>query len=320
MMTHPARAWFEENASRFSGPLSFDEPLSRSTYYRIGGPASIFAIPRTTEDLQWLADGIRQTGVPYFVLGLGSNLLVSDSGFSGLVIKASRLNLDITPLQQVRDGETFRLRTGASVAISTLLRHAATEGWGDLEFLSGVPGSIGGVVRMNAGTHLGEAKDRIRRVEAFSLTDALEGRESLMCYEGAALRFHYRKNLFLPQGAIVLSADWECRKQPAYQVKIKIDETLARRKATQPVEYPSCGSVFKNPKEIGVSAWEVIDKLGLRGHRIGNAQFAEKHSNFIINLGGATADDVRQLIELAKRRAREELSVTLEEEVMFLGF
>ncbi|MGZ3698106.1 MAG: UDP-N-acetylmuramate dehydrogenase, partial [Bdellovibrionota bacterium] len=103
------------------------------------------------------------------------------------------------------------------------------------------------------------------------------------------------------------------------KVKAAIDETLARRKSTQPIDFPSCGSVFKNPKEPGISAWQVIDRLGLRGHQLGKAQFAEKHSNFILNLGGALATDVRGLIELAKRRARDELSLTLEEEVIYLG-
>jgi UDP-N-acetylmuramate dehydrogenase len=150
------------------------------------------------------------------------------------------------------------------------------------------------------------------QVTAFSL-----GNGSTRDYGLEDFKFAYRHNLFLKPDEIVLSAEWNVTSADPAAVKAKIDETLARRKATQPVDYPSCGSVFKNPP--GEKSWAIIDKLGLRGHRIGDAQIAEKHSNFIINLGAARAADVRALIELAQRRAREELGITLEEEVMYLG-
>lgn len=307
--------WFQENAAKFSGQLSFDEPLSKHTYYRIGGPARVFAIPKTLDDLKWLASGIRATSIPLFVLGSGSNLLVSDDGFDGLVVRATRINIDISPVGPLGGlGENLRIRTGGSVAVSSLLRRAAQEGWGGLELLTGIPGSMGGVVTMNAGTHLGEAKDRVRRIEVFELLG-----QGTRVFEAAEFKFEYRKNHFLPKGCVVVSADWDVRIEEPSKVKARIDETLARRKATQPIDYPSCGSVFKNPRSHGLSAWEVIDKLGLRGHRVGGAQFAEKHSNFIINLGEARAADVRALIGLAKERALKELGVPLEEEVMYLG-
>jgi UDP-N-acetylmuramate dehydrogenase len=296
--------WFVENQSRFSGQVFFDEPLSKQTYYRIGGPAKVLVFPKTREDLVWIGQGLKETGLPSFILGAGSNVLVSDRGFQGVVVRASKLNIGI-------EARGNHLITGGSVAVSSLLRKAATEGWAGLEFLAGVPGLIGGVVRMNAGTHLGEAAGAIRRVRAF----ALDGRE--LSYSGAELKFQYRSNLFLPGEAIVWEAEWEIRLEDPAQVKATIDETLARRKATQPVDYPSCGSVFKNP--AGHRAWQIVDQLGLRGHRIGDAQFAEKHSNFIINHGGARAADVRALIELARTRAQAELGVTLEEEVMYVG-
>jgi UDP-N-acetylmuramate dehydrogenase len=303
--------WFRENAERFSGQLLFDEPLSRHTYYRIGGPARVLAIPKSVDDLKFLADGLRATQLPLFVLGLGSNVLVADEGLEALVVKSSRLNLETFAVSPTR------LRTGASVAVSSLLRRGSTEGWAGLELLTGIPGSIGGVVTMNAGTHLGEAKDRLTAVEFFPLLGASAG-EALepVRVERGELRFEYRKNLFLPRGALVWSAEWEIAPGDPAQVKGAIDETLARRKATQPLDSPSCGSVFKNP--AGKRAWEVIDALGLRGHRIGDAQFAEKHGNFILNLGAARARDVSALIAVAKRRALDELGVTLEEEVLQL--
>jgi UDP-N-acetylmuramate dehydrogenase len=309
--------WFFAHASGFSGQLSENELLSKYTYYRIGGPARLFAFPKTEDDLKWLAQGIAATGIPYFVLGAGSNILVSDQGFDGLVIKLGRVHLE-TQLQAESDsnGEK-RLVTGGSVAVSSLLRRCAQEGWGGLEFLTGVPGSIGGVVVMNAGTHLGEAKDALSAVEVIPLSG--EGAGTRVRFSGAELKYQYRKNLFLPSGCVIWSAIWNIRVEEPAAVKAKIDETLSRRKVTQPIDYPSCGSVFKNPKASGKSAWQVVDQLGLRGHRIGNAQFAEKHSNFIINLGGAKASDVRGLIDLAKARAQQELGISLEEEVMYVG-
>ncbi len=303
-----AKKWFEERLAGFTGQILFDEPLSRHTYYRIGGPARILAVPKSPEDLRLLSEGLRVTASPFWILGLGSNVLVSDSGLAGVVIKLGRINLEIASV------EPSRIRTGASVAISTLLRRAAQEGWAGLEFLTGVPGSVGGAIAMNAGTHLGETQGRAISVEAFELLPKV-GEDPLRTYSASELSFEYRKNKFLTSSSIVLSAEWTVDPARPENVKKLIDETLARRKTTQPVDYPSCGSVFKNPKDSGQSAWQVLDQLGLRGHRLGGAQIAEKHSNFIINLGDARASDVAALIDLAKSRAQSELGITLEEEV-----
>ncbi len=309
--------WFLENAKDFAGQLLENEPLSKYTYYRIGGPARLFAFPKTEADLKWLAQGIAATGIPYFVLGAGSNILVSDEGFDGLVIKLGRVNLEISWEDELALPGAKILKTGGSVAVSSLLRRCAQEGWGGLEFLTGIPGSIGGVVVMNAGTHLGEAKDALRSVEIIPLSG--EGAGTRKKFFGTELKYQYRKNLFLPSGCVVWQAEWQLRAEEPVKVKTKIDETLTRRKSTQPIDYPSCGSVFKNPKASGLSAWQVVDQLGLRGYRIGDAQFAVKHSNFIINLDRAKASDVRALIELAKSKAQEKLGIALEEEVMYVG-
>ncbi|MFL5814124.1 MAG: UDP-N-acetylmuramate dehydrogenase, partial [Bdellovibrionia bacterium] len=232
-------------------------------------------------------------------------------------IKLGRVNLEISATDDPAHAGTKILKTGGSVAVSSLLRRCAQEGLGGLEFLTGIPGSIGGVAVMNAGTHLGEAKDALRSVEIIPLSG--EGAGTRKKFSRDELKYQYRKNLFLPAGCVVWQTEWQVRAEDPAQVKAKIDETLARRKSTQPIDYPSCGSVFKNPKSSGMSAWQVVDKLGLRGHQIGDAQFAEKHSNFIINLDRAKAADVRALIELAKSRAQSELGITLEEEVMYVG-
>jgi UDP-N-acetylmuramate dehydrogenase len=297
--------------AQFAGEFRELEPLAKHTYYRIGGPARALFLPKTTEDLIFLARWIQEKAVPFQILGLGSNYLVSDQGYEGVVIKLTRINLGI------ESQSTNGLTTGASVAVSTLLRKAALEGWGGLEFLAGIPGSIGGVIAMNAGTHLGEAKDRVKSVSAVQIFGEKAG--ELIEYTGTALQFEYRKNLFLPQGAVVTHCVWNIEPTAPSSVKQSIDETLARRKASQPVDFPSCGSVFKNPRAFQKHAWQVIDQVGLRGHRIGDAQISEKHSNFIVNLGAASAQDVRALIDLAKRKVLDELGIPLEEEVKFLG-
>ena len=283
------------------------ELLSKHTYYRIGGPAEHFVIPGSVAELETLRQEFVGKEEAVTWIGLGSNILASDKGFPGTVIKLSRIDLMVEMV-----GE--RLRTGASVAVSSLLRRCAEEGWGGLEFLTGIPGSIGGVVKMNAGTHLGEAKDRLFEVTTWNFLSGVT-----RTWRADEMRFEYRKNLFLQKCDIVTSATWSIERRDPAQVKHLIDETLRRRKQTQPLEHPSCGSVFKNPKNCGLSAWQVIDRLGLRGHQIGHAQFSEKHPNFILNLGGAKASEVKRLIDLAKKRAQDELGIQLQEEVIELG-
>ncbi len=302
------RAWCEKNAAQFTGVLLFEEPLSRHTYYRIGGPAELLAQPRTLEDLQWLHRALLETGVRSFVLGFGSNVLAHDEGFRGVVIGTRKLDLTITEL------EPGLVRTGAGVAISSFLRRASEQGWGGLEFLTGIPGSIGGAVRMNGGTHLGESSSALQSVDVFSLKSGLSREVS-----GEELRFQYRKNLFLSPDDLVVGATWRYRAAPPAEVKALIDSTLVRRKETQPLDAPSCGSVFKNPMAHGMQAWQVVDRLGLRGQRIGNAQISSKHSNWIVNLGDAKASDVRTLIDQVKQRAKAELGISMEEEVVGLG-
>lgn len=306
-MTSSLQAWLTNRAADFPGLVHLNEPLARHTYYRIGGPAEALASPRSQDELDFLAEAIRATGARFVILGAGSNILASDAGFPGLVIRANRLNQRI-------EAEGDILHTGASVSVSTLLRHCAREGWGGLEFLTGVPGSVGGAVFMNAGTHLGESASRVTRVEYLEFPAGTRKEVS-----GEELRYEYRRNLFLPTGALIWEAAWRMTPGDPAAVKTVIDETLARRKATQPLDFPSCGSVFKNPRAAGKSAWQVVDQLGLRGHRIGGAQISEKHSNFIVNLGDARAADVQALIDLARSRARDELGIELEPEVILLA-
>lgn len=303
--------WFKERKSVFSGELRFSEPLSRHTFYRIGGPAAVMAWPASKQDLALLSEGLKSLGKACFILGMGSNVLASDEGFDGIIIKTGRLNMEISELPS--ESPCVSVRLGASVPVTTLLRKASEFGWAGFERFSGIPGSVGGIVTMNAGTHLGEASPLLTSVEFYDLACS-----QMQDHVVSVSDFSYRSNRFLPSLGVVYCSNWKVKYRDPTLVKALIDETLVRRKETQPIDQPSCGSVFKNPRESGKRAWEVIDALGLRGFKNGAAQFSEKHPNFILNLGGAKASDVRELIELAKRRARDEMHITLEEEVRLL--
>lgn len=303
-MTHWIQAFRESNP--FTGNLLFDEPLAKHTYFKIGAAASLVAVPKTESDLIFLSERIRSEKIPYVILGLGSNLLASDTPSKRLYIKTTQLNLDIREEGSV-------IHSGASVTVASFLRRAATAGWDGFEFMSGIPGTIGGVVAMNAGTHLGEAAAHLQQVKTFSFSQkkfSIYPKETLLCT--------YRKNLFLKADEVITEVSWVRRPGDPAIIREKLDGLFRRRKETQPLDFPSCGSVFKNPEGTKLLAWEVVEKLGLRGHRIGNAQIAEKHPNWILNLGDAKASEVIALIELVKTRAHTELGIEIHEEVRIL--
>ncbi len=289
----------------FSGEILFNEPLAKHTYFKIGGPARALVVPKSVEDLRILSRFIDVNKIEYRFIGLGSNLLVPDEGVSYLCIKTTKIS---AVMEKMADG----IRIGASVPVAAFLRKAAGEGWAGFEAISGIPGTIGGIVAMNGGTHLGEASERLLEVRTLDLKNPLD---DLRVRKGGELTFSYRKNHFLSPSEIVIDSLWRLEMGEPEKIRDHLDGLYRRRKETQPLEYPSCGSVFKNPRSSGLRAWEVIDRLGLRGHRIGNAQFSEKHPNWISNLGSARASDVLALIELAKSRAASELGIELSEEV-----
>jgi UDP-N-acetylmuramate dehydrogenase len=299
----------------FQGSLHWNEPLSRHTYYRIGGPAFLVAQPKAVSDLHWLASLIKSEAKPYFILGLGSNVLAADEGFSGIVIKPTKMDYSISDGMDSevkgRLGGEVLIKAGAGASISTFLKKAASHGWVDFLLWAGIPGSVGGAVSMNAGTHLGETANLLESVSVFDLENGKE-----KTYSKEELKFAYRKNLFLAPSEVVTSAVFKSRVEDPASVARKIKEMLERRKASQPIEMPSCGSVFKNPDSM--HAWQVIEKVGLRGHTIGAAQFSEKHCNFIVNRGGAKASEVRALIEKAKELALDKMGIELQEEVKYL--
>jgi UDP-N-acetylmuramate dehydrogenase len=280
-----------------------DAPLARRSWWRTGGPADARVTVSSVAQLAGVQAAAHARRVPVFVLGNGSNLLVSDRGVRGLVVQLQG-ELSAT----TADGDL--LTAGAGTKLAVLLSRAQRDGWTGVEMLAGVPGTIGGAVRMNAGTRLGEISDRLVDVTVIHPDGRVETLPS------AALHLAYR-HAELPDGAIVASARLRLGGPTPEESTRMIQEHLDHRKATQPLDWPSCGSTFRNPP--GGFAGRLIEGAGLKGHRIGGAQISEKHANFFLNLGDATADDLRALITHAVRTVRERAGVTLTPEVHLAG-
>lgn len=285
------------------GEVLYDEPMSRHTSYRIGGPADVMVCPRAVEGIQAALRIAREHGAPVFILGGGSNLLVRDGGLRGLV-----LNLYGT-LQEMRaEGEAVTAGGGAKV--TALVNFCARRGLAGLEPMAGVPGTVGGAVKGNAGAFGVTISDHLASVRVLELT----GEERILDRE--ALRFAYRQSSLTPEQVLV-SATFRLRRGDAAALKEKVAQILAERKTKQPVEWRSAGSVFKNPP--GDFAGRLIEGAGLKGTRVGDAMISPKHGNFFLNLGRATARDVLALIALAQERIRERTGVSLELEVRVVG-
>ena len=275
---------------------SFKENHSFSEvgYWKIGGVLRWLVYIGTMEQLR----GVLALDIPYLMLGNGSNMLLSDKGFEGIAI---RLVGDFKRLEWTETG----LLVGAGIANSKVLRSLKKARRAGLGSLAGVPGTIGGAIRMNAGTYLGEIGDAVDWVEWMS--DGMVHRSS-----AADLQFRYRR-VGLPWSAIILRTHLLTRTNDVDTELDSIQHHLNRRKETQPLHLPSCGSVFKNPK--GDYAGRLIETVGLKGHQIGDAQISVKHANFIVNLGVATAQDVASLIRLARETVYVETGIELEPEV-----
>ncbi len=284
------------------GEVLRDEPLARHTSLKVGGPADLLVVPADRDDLQTLIDRLLAANIPYLVLGGGYNLLVRDGGFRGVVISLSSLN-------RLEDLPGARIAAEAGATNGALVRFAEEWRLAGLEFLIGIPGTVGGALAVNAGAH-GEAV--LDRVE--SLTTLREGQIVVTGKE--KLSFGYR-HLALAPGEIVLAATFRLAPGSAAAIEERIEGFLAHRRTAQRVGYPNAGSFFKNPP--GKHAWQLIDAAGLRGFRVGGAQVAEAHANFLVNRGGATARDFIELAGLVKAKVKEQSGILLEEEVRIVG-
>lgn len=284
------------------GELLFDEPLSRHTSLRVGGAADCLATPIDLSDLRALISLLVERGIPCMVLGGGYNLLVKDGGFRGVAISL----LHFGRLERLPGN---RLLVEAGAPIRRLLDFCREEGLTGLEFLSWIPGTVGGALSMNAGAH-GEAI--LERLE--SLTTIKGDKVTLKQREELSFGYRY---LAIDPGEIVLSATLSLSGGSAAQIESRIEQFLTYRRSAQQVGFPSAGSFFKNPP--GNAAWRLIDAAGLRGKRIGGAQVSEVHANFLVNRGGATAADFLALARLIKEKVKANSGIELEEEVRIVG-
>ena len=282
---------------------SANEPMSRHTSFGVGGEADVFVSVNNTADLIFVLENAKECALPTFILGKGSNLLVSDKGIAGVVVYTGKMN-NISVF-----GETVTAECG--VKLSTLCNTLLENSLSGLEFGYGIPGTVGGAVFMNAGAYIGEIKDVL--VSCEYIDENLELKKINL----ADMALSYRNSIFQKKNFIVTSATMKFKLGDADEIKAKMDDFISRRKQKQPLEYKSAGSTFKRPE--GNFAGALIEKCGLKGKRVGGAEVSEKHAGFIVNKGNATCGDILALIELVKQEVYEKTGYTLEPEVRFVG-
>lgn len=293
-----------------NGKFRHQEPLARHSSFRIGGKAQYFAEPLTRSDLSLLIEWARVEGMPWILIGNASNILFSDEGFDGLVISLKKLEL-----HRVRiDGPL--VRASAGVGLIQLAHTLAEHSLGGLEFTSTIPGTVGGALVMNAGysRHFGKTNQISDWVEEVVVLGP-DGMPHALRPED--IDFQYRSSSLA--GQVVVEATFRLRRMPREEVLRELKANIDYRSGVQPLNYPSAGSVFKNPKNFEFTAGKMIELAGLRGLRIGDAQISEKHGNFIVNLSQAKAWEVMELIEIAKDRVKEKFGVQLELEVKYIS-
>lgn len=281
-----------------------DEPMSGHTTFRIGGPADYFLVPGSREELAGVLKICREEALPFFILGNGSNLLVSDNGYRGVVIQMYRNQAEIRV-------EENRICAQAGALLSAIAAAAKNASLTGFEFAGGIPGTLGGAVVMNAGAYGGELKDVLLEVTVMTM----EG--EIRTIPAEKLEMGYRTSLVKTAGYLVLEAVIALKKGDPEAIKSRMRELNEKRTSKQPLEYPSAGSTFKRPE--GYFAGKLIMDSGLRGYRVGGAQVSEKHCGFVINAGNATAKDVRTLMQNVSDIVFEKYGVRLEPEVKFLG-
>ena len=281
-----------------------EEPMSRHTTFRIGGEAACFIRISSEEQLRKLIPYFENVGVEYFVLGKGSNLLVGDKGYPGVILQIS------DACQQI-EAEENRLQVQAGAALSKVALFAMERGLEGLEFAAGIPGTVGGGVVMNAGAYGGEMKQVVESVRVLSP----EG--EILTLDNDTMEFGYRTSIIRNRNFTVLSVTFRLQEGDREEIRARIEDFQKRRMEKQPLNYPSAGSTFKRPE--GYFAGKLIMDAGLRGFQIGDARVSDKHCGFVVNVGKATARDVTDVIEEVQEKVRERFGVSLEREVIYLG-
>lgn len=284
-----------------------DAPLARRTWWQVGGPADGYVKAGTVEQVQAVVATCTAQGVPLFVLGNGTNLLISDRGIRGLVLQ---LGKDLARAEAIAGSSPTQVRAGAGTKLAALLQKSMRLGWTGLEVFAGIPGTVGGAVRMNAGARLGETREVL--VDA----DVVLPDGQLVTLSLDDLNMRYR-HTDLPAGSVVVTARLQCTDGDPQAMREHVQSHLEHRASTQPLDLPSCGSTFRNPP--GDHAGRLIQAAGLKGYRVGDAQISEKHANFVVNLGQATADDVRTVVEHMAATVKAQFGVQLQREVHLAG-
>ena len=294
---------------RALGPALLDEPLHRHNTFGIGGPADVYFAAHNEEQLRAALRAAHQHDVPAFILGSGSNVLILDGGIRGVVIENATEQVE----GPAPNGAGFRVRAASGVSFAALARRLSFAGYGGLEWACGIPGTLGGAAVYNAGAY---GKSLLDNLKGIRVVDPQNGILELRPKE---LTLDYRNSAFTRgalKGHVVLSVDLSLQKGDPDELRAHVRELDARRLAAQP-RGRNAGSMFKNPAEH--PAWWLVDQVGLRGHRIGNAEISQQHTNFFLNLGGAKAVDALALMELARSRVRERFGIELENEVAMAG-
>ena len=284
--------------------ILIDEPMSRHTTFRVGGPADFLVTPKAKEEVRDVIRICKEAGMPYYIIGNGSNLLVSDAGYRGVVVQIYK------EMNEVKvEGDLVKAQAGA--LLSGIAAKALGAELSGFEFASGIPGTIGGACVMNAGAYGGEMKDVLESVTV------LTGEGKIIELGRNELELGYRTSVIAKKGYIVLGAVLKLERGDGEKIKTYMDELKEKRVTKQPLEYPSAGSTFKRPE--GYFAGKLIEDAGLRGFQVGGAQVSEKHCGFVINRNHATAADIMELMRQVQIRVKENSGVDLEPEVKRLG-
>lgn len=292
----------ERYLPKIRGEYRFNVDLSKTTWFRVGGPADVLFRPEDEEDLAFFLSNCPKE-VPLIVLGVGSNILIRDKGFRGIVIKLGKNFVNINSDQDL-------IKCGAGALDYNVAHYALKNQIGGLEFLVGIPGTIGGALRMNAGAYGNETANVLVSAKAIDVNG------NILTLENKDFGFKYRGSS-LDNSIIFTEATLKGFKDSEMNIQSKMDQITQSRESSQPVRSRTGGSTFKNPPSY--KAWELIDKVGLRGYSIGGAQFSELHCNFLINKGNATSQDIEDLGELARKKVFDEFGINLEWEIKIIG-
>lgn len=299
------KEWIQKIEENVEG-IRENEPMSNHTTFKIGGKAEVLVIAKTIEPIQKVQEIARQYKVPIYIIGNGSNILVKDGGIKGIVLKIQNDNIDI-----IRENEQIYIKVDAGVKLAYLAQKLMQEEISGFEFAAGIPGTIGGAIRMNAGAHGKEMKDIVVK------TTYLDEDGKIKEINLVEHNFQYRNSIFSSKKYIILQTTLCLEPGKKEKINQKMEEYKAWRKANQPIEYPSAGSTFKRGE--GFITAMLIDQCGLKGYKIGGAEVSEKHAGFIINTGNATAKDVLQLIEYIRKTVYEKFEKDIKLEIEVIG-